>query len=110
MANDILVCTPEAQRLHELYEQCGNKLKRGQKIWVKFDRMKTIESYKYRGLVTIDGQDIEIIHTDRNPVAENGWVPTPSPNFGETWEVEVITYWGWDNKEFALVRPTLKLN
>jgi len=105
---DIYVGTPEAQRLHELFEETKEVIKRGDRLVVTFNQSKSVET-KYRGIVHIKGEAIEIIHTE-NPIPEHGYNPTPRPNFGDTWEVEVITNWGWEGKQFALVSPLNKIS
>lgn len=105
----IYVGTPEAQRLHDFFEVTKDVIKRGERLAVTFNKSKLLE-YKFRGTVSIRGINIEIIHTDTMPPPEDGYAPDRTPSFGETWEVEVVTNWGWEQKQYALVRPIKQIS
>tara|TARA_R110002020_G_scaffold153136_3_gene332293 strand:+ start:1260 stop:1703 length:444 start_codon:yes stop_codon:yes gene_type:complete len=113
----IYVGTPEADALHKSFEACGEWLKIGQLINVVFDRMPplgntgqrtrgTWQYSNYRG--DFRGPPITIIPVCRLPQATEGYDPAPEPPLGEEWLCEVITYYAYQNKEFALVIPKIK--
>ena len=106
----VYVGTPEARRIHDFFEVTKDVVKRGDTLLVTFNKLKLLGQHKYNGEIIVNGHRVEIIHTDNTPPPEDGYLPKRKPDFGETWEVEVVTNWGWEQKQYALVRPIKKIS